>query len=203
MAGDRPMSMHTLPPAPWRLRFRRWREGTVRPVPGNAPHEPAGKLGDFFTSLKERLRLSLPRHCEPQLANYTGAPRWRFFRHVGIYRSDVVQIKTKTKPRSGTVPPPAGRPRARVKERVGRTTLSSSSAMSSGRLFLDRVGRHQSPSPLRRHAQITTHFPRGPSKPERSTLLGSGSFYFALTPPARDCRGKVIMSYFGKVEMSY
>jgi hypothetical protein len=79
------------------------------------------------------------------------AIRMRFLRHDGIYRSDVVQ--NKTKPRGGTVPPPAGRPRAQVKERVGRTTLLSSSAMSSGRLFLDRVGRHQSPSPLHRHGQ--------------------------------------------------
>src|ERR1044072_2754252 len=77
----------------------------------------------------------------------------RFRRHGGIYRSDVVQVKTKTKPWVGTVPPPAGRPRAQVKERAGRITLFSSSAMSSGRLFLDRVGRHQSPSPLHRHAQ--------------------------------------------------
>jgi hypothetical protein len=81
------------------------------------------------------------------------AIRMRFLRHDGIYRSDVVQNKNKTKPWGGTVPPPAGRPRAQVKERVGRTTLLSSSAMSSGRLFLDRVGRHQSPSPLHRHGQ--------------------------------------------------
>jgi hypothetical protein len=83
------------------------------------------------------------------------AIRMRFLRHDGIYRSDVVQskTKTKTKPWGGTVPPPAGRPRAQVQERVGRTTLFSSSAMSSGRLFLDRVGRHQSPSSLHRHGQ--------------------------------------------------
>jgi len=80
------------------------------------------------------------------------AIRMRFLRHDGIYRSDVVQ-NNKTKPWGGTVPPPAGRPRAQVKERVGRTTLLSSSAMSSGRLFLDRVGRHQSPSLLHRHGQ--------------------------------------------------
>jgi hypothetical protein len=79
--------------------------------------------------------------------------RMRFLRHDGIYRSDVVQNKTKTKPWGGTVPPPAGRPRAQVKERAGRIALFSSSAMSSGRLFLDRVGRHQSPSPLHRHGQ--------------------------------------------------
>ena len=80
------------------------------------------------------------------------AIRMRFLRHDGIYRSDGVQT-TKTKPWGETVPPPAGRPRAQVKERVGRTTLFSSSAMSSGRLFLDRGGRHQSTSPLRRHPQ--------------------------------------------------
>ena len=81
------------------------------------------------------------------------AIRTRFLRHDGIYRSDAVQNQIQTKPWGGTVPPPVGRPRAQVKERVGRTTSFSSSAMSSGRLFLDRVGRHQSPSPLHRHGQ--------------------------------------------------
>src|SRR5690348_1869493 len=44
----------------------------------------------------------------------------------------------------------APRPR---KGRDGRSAPCSSSAMSSGRLFLDRVGRHQSPSPLHRRGQ--------------------------------------------------
>jgi hypothetical protein len=63
-----------------------------------------------------------------------------------------------TKPKNqtlGTGPnrlPPVG-PAPQIKERVGRTTPFSSSAMSSGRLFLDRVGRHQSPSPLHRQCQ--------------------------------------------------
>jgi len=74
----------------------------------------------------------------------------RFRRHDGIYRSDVVRTPN---PGYGIQPSPAGRSRAQVKERVGRTTLLSSSAMSSGRLFLDRVGRHQSPSPLHRRDQ--------------------------------------------------
>jgi hypothetical protein len=100
----------------------------------------------------------VPREFAPIPHAFAGLPipmaiRMRFLRHDGIYRSDVVQSKTKTKPWGGTVPPPAGRPRAQVKERVGRTTPFSSSAMSSGRLFLDRVGRHQSPSPLHRHGQ--------------------------------------------------
>ena len=61
--------------------------------------------------------------------------------------------KTKNQTLGRNRLPPAGRPRTQIKERVGRTALFSSSAMSSGRLFLDRVGRHQSPSPLHRHGQ--------------------------------------------------
>jgi hypothetical protein len=79
------------------------------------------------------------------------------------------------------VPPPVGRPRAQVKERVGRTTPFSSSAMSSGRLFLDRVGRHQSPSLLHRQPQNNMHSAEPPAKGDISTLPERGHFYFALT----------------------
>ena len=88
----------------------------------------------------------------PSIPGYPGghiptAIGMRFLRHDGIYRSDVVHNQ-KPKPGDGTGPPPAGQPRTQVKERAGRITLFSSSAMSSGRLFLDRVARQQSPSPL-------------------------------------------------------
>jgi len=159
-------------------RIRRWREDKVRPLQGNAPHEPAGKPGLFFTSLKEHLRRSLTRHFLPKVSNNTGAPRMRFFRHRGIYHSDGA---FRTIRAGAGLPPPVGRHRGPAKERDGRSAPCPSSAMSSGRLFLDRVGRHQSPSPLRRHAQISTHFPCAYSKPELSTLLGTGIFYFALT----------------------
>jgi hypothetical protein len=64
----------------------------------------------------------------------------RFRRHDGIYRSDVVQDKTQ-EPNPGNGAnrlPPVGSA-TQVEERGGRTTPFSSSAMSSGRLFLDRV----------------------------------------------------------------
>ena len=54
-------------------------------------------------------------------------------------------------------------------------------ATSSGRLFLDRVGRHQSPSPLRQHSQFNMQFPQAPAKGDISTLPARGHFYFALT----------------------
>ena len=73
----------------------------------------------------------------------------RFLRHDGIYRSDVSSLPVNP----ARLPPPVGRPRCRAIGRDGRITPCPSSAMSSGRLFLDRGGRHQSPSPLRRHPQ--------------------------------------------------
>jgi hypothetical protein len=94
-------------------------------------------------------------------------------------------LTSKPNPGSEAVPPPVGRPRAQVKERVGRITPSSSSAMSSDRLILDRVGRHQSPSPLHRHTQINMHFSESGVKGDVSTLPGWGHFYFALTAPKK------------------
>ena len=73
----------------------------------------------------------------------------RFLRHDGIYRSDVSFILVNP----AQMPPPVGRPRCRAIARDGRSTPCPSSAMSSDRLILDRVGRHQRPSPLHRHLQ--------------------------------------------------
>src|SRR5438874_13340427 len=53
--------------------------------------------------------------------------------------------------------------------------------MSSGRLFLDRVGRHQSPSPLHRHEQNNMHSREPRAKGDISTLPAARHFYFALT----------------------
>ena len=160
-------------------RFRGWRGGKVRPLQGNAPQ---GRLrrGPDSMPLKERLRRSHPHHPVTVRSTNTGAPSLRFPRHGGIYQSDVAHLQPNPGAEAGRLPPVG--PEAQVEERAGRSTLSLIVPMSSGRLFLDRVGRHQSPSPRHRHAQTTTHFPGGLSKPERSTLLGSGTFYFALTP---------------------
>jgi hypothetical protein len=83
-------------------------------------------------------------------------PSVRFFRHGGIYRSDVV---IQTMVTWDGVPPPVGRPPIPVKGRDGRNCApcsSASSAMSSGRLFLDRGARQQCPSPLHRQAHPKT-----------------------------------------------
>ena len=82
-------------------------------------------------------------------------PSMRFLRHGGIYRSDMGQ--NHFNPRWLRRLPLVGAP-APVKERDGRSAScsSASSAMSSGRLFLDRVARQQSPSPLHRQLHPKT-----------------------------------------------
>jgi hypothetical protein len=148
-----------------------WREVESSPLTGKC----------FARSLLlawEHLRRSLPRHSIPA-AIKTEAPQSAFFRHGGIYRSDVV----KTKTRGGSRLPPAGRSRTQVKERAGRITPFSSSAMSSGRLFLDRVARQHCPSPLHRRPQNITHPAIARAEHDISTLPGTRHFYFALTQP--------------------
>ena len=154
------------------------------PYTGKLSARPAGKPGDFFIA-KESLRRSLPRHRIPHQsriilgAQYAFSKAWRNLSGpMGLNFKNQIQnqIPGRDQTASRWSAPSPGK-RTRREEHA----LSHRPQMSSGRLFLDRVGRHQSPSPLRRHAQTTMHFPRATSKPELSTLLGSGTFYFALT----------------------
>jgi hypothetical protein len=154
---------------------KKWHPGKVRPIPGNSPHGRPVSRSIF--SLKENLRRSLGCHS----CWYTEAPQYAFFKASRNLSARCGH--TKTKPWGGNLLPPVGRPRAQVKERVGRTTLFSSFAMSSGRLFLDRVGRHQCPSPLHRHEQNNTQSTTPRAKGDISTLPARGHFYFALTDP--------------------
>ncbi len=63
-------------------------------------------------------------------------------------------------------------PRVPVKGRDGRRAPCSSSAMSSGRLFLDRVARQQSPSPLHRQPEHKT-LDRSPGRNYHRTVTAS------------------------------
>ena len=127
----------------------------------------------------------------PMLPPFTGLPR-RFqsdghrYAFSEAWRNLSVRCGPNQKPKPNAKPNPGSGPTASRwsapspgKERVGRTTLFSSSAMSSGRLFLDRVGRHQSPSPLHRHGQhILIARPEGTNyhRTVSSVLTGCLSF---------------------------
>jgi hypothetical protein len=80
-----------------------------------------------------------------------GALRMRFKRHVGIYRSDVSSLHVNPGRDSAFRSDPG-----QAIGRAGKNTPFPSSAMSSGRLFLDRVARQHCPSPLHRHHQNKT-----------------------------------------------
>jgi len=98
----------------------------------------------------------------------------RFLRHGGIYRSDVIVQGPPPLTAAGSASGEKSHNATRSepsnpghnaafhsacspgKERAGRTASCSSSAMSSGRLFLDRVARQHCPSPLHRHHENKT-----------------------------------------------
>jgi hypothetical protein len=156
---------------------KKWREGKVRPSQGNSPHDrpvSRGIIPSFRRICDDPFRAT-PFPLQPTILRHPVCV-FQAWRNLSVRCGS-----TKTKPWGGTVPPPVGRPRAQVKERVGRTTPFSSSAMSSGRLFLDRVGRHQSPSLLHRQPQNNMHFAEPRAKGDISTLPERGQFYFALT----------------------
>jgi len=161
--------------------LRKWREGKVRPIPGNPPHDRLVSRV-ISSSLKESLRRSLPRHCIPHLQRILGA-QYAFLRHAGIYLVRCgFKIKTKNQTLGwGRAAPRWSAPSPGKRTRREEHALSHRPQMSSGRLFLDRVGRHQSPSPLHRHEQNNMHSSSGLAKGDISTLLARGHFYFALT----------------------
>jgi len=129
--------------------LRKWREAKGRPVQGNSPndrilrgpgcHRHKRVCVDFF-----------PATPLPQPPGLPQIPGLRFPRHA-----ESIGPMWLLRARAG-VPPPVGRPRGPAKERDGRSAPCSSSAMSSGRLFLDRVARQQSPSPLHRQPDNKT-----------------------------------------------
>src|ERR1035438_1373818 len=91
-----------------------------------APPNRRDLTGPGFFSPKEFSPRSLPRHSVAAVSENRGHSQNAFFRHDGIYRSDVF-TKPKPKPKpckpEGGVPPPVGRPpspskRTRRKDRA-------------------------------------------------------------------------------------
>ena len=160
---------------------RKWQAGKVRPLQGSSPRDrPVSRVcvsprrvcddplrATFFHRFREAYRdsrdafvqawrnLSGPMWCESQSQNQT------------LGRSRAAS--------RWSAPSPGSRTRREDRAPTHRPQ------MSSGRLFLDRVARQQSPSPLHRHEQHNTHSAASPHKGDISTLLGRGHFYFALT----------------------
>jgi hypothetical protein len=153
---------------------RRWREVKGRPIPGNSPDDRI-LHGPDCNHPKRVCADPLPATSWHEFPGSLRIPGKRFLR-----QAESIGPMCLSNPRPGYRLPLVG-PRGSVKERDGRNALCSSSAMSSDRLFLDRVARQHCPSPLHRHAHTTTHPLPAPAKPDISTLQRIGHFYFALT----------------------
>ena len=144
---------------------RKWREGKVRPLQGNSPHDRPVSRG--LLSLKENLRRFHPATLLPAHLN-TEAPQYAFFkawRNLSGPMGFPKQNQTLGQDRAASrrsAPSPGKRTRREDHAPSHRPQ------MSSGRLFLDEVGRHQSLSPLHRHTQINM-LPRQPW--EKATFL--------------------------------
>ena len=168
-----------------RARPRRWREVKRRPLQGNpgcgsVPGSPNDRMlrGPDCHRPKRVYADSFPATPSPQFPRTQKIPGRRFLRHAESIGPMWLLNHLHLRPECRL---PLVGPRAPVKERDGRSAPYPSSAMSSDRLFLDRVARQHCPSPLHRHAQTTMPpFPAS-SKQDISTLQRIGHFYFALT----------------------
>jgi len=174
-------------------RPRRWREVERRPVPGSSPDDRVRHGPDCYRP-KRACADPFPATPWPRLPKIQRASGMRFRRHAESIGPIEFQTQNQNQRPGGGVPPPVGRPPGPSKERDGRSALCSSSAMSSDRLFLDRVARQHCPSPLHRHAHTTMHPRPERSEPDISTLQGIGHLYFALTgvPSISNCTGDVL-----------
>ena len=167
------------------MRLPKWREVKRRPVLGSSPDDRI-LHGPDCNRPKRAYADPFPATLLPQPAPIVDIGDVRF---SGITESIAPMGSQNQKqnhlnlgavcrlPLVGTQAP--------VRERDGRSASCSSSAMSSGRLFLDRVARQHCPSPLHRHGQRNTHPLPGPAKQDISTLQRIGHFYFALTSSVR------------------
>jgi hypothetical protein len=155
-----------------------WRKGKVRPIQGNAPHDRLVSRG----VISPRNICDDPFHATrfPQLQVLPGPSvgvfqAWRNLSGpMGFQNQNQLLGRDHTASR-WSAPGPGQRTRREDH------ALSHRPQMSSGRLFLDRVGRHQSPSPLHRRSQNNTQSPDAQAKHDISTLPGRRHFYFALT----------------------
>jgi hypothetical protein len=149
-----------------------WREGKVRPMPGNTPRNrpvSRGTLSLWSVCDDPFLTTRFPQLSIPG-ARYAFSKAWA----ESIW-SDGVQ---KPNPDSGTIPPPAGRPRAKVKERAGRITL-----------FL--IVRRRVPAGYSSIGLVAT----------RARLRFTGTSRLTRTPQATRPKGTFLLCYRGDISI--
>jgi hypothetical protein len=166
--------------------LRQWREGKVRPIPGNSP--PAQQVNRGVCSLRRVCDDPFSATPLPQVqrtilgAQYAFWKAWRNLSGPMGFQNQNQTLGWDQTASRWSAPSPGKR--TRREDHVP----SHRPQMSSDRLFLDRVARQHCPSPLHRHAQTITHPHPARRKQDISTLQRIGHFYFALTRTAESCR---------------
>ena len=160
---------------------REWREGKVRPIPGNSPHDRLVSRG-IIPSLRRICDDPFPttHSFSATATNHTRRPVCVFQAWRNLSGPMWFQNQNQT-PGRGRAASRWSAPSPGKRTRREDHAPSHRPQMSSGRLFLDRVARQQGPSPLHRHPQINTHSQGVQAKGDISTLPGRRHFYFALT----------------------
>jgi hypothetical protein len=164
---------------PSQTRPRRWRAGKVRPIPGNSPHDQPvsrGILPSFWRICDDTFSATvLPWLTRTILGvQYAFSKAWRNLSGPMWFQSQNQTLGRGRAASRWSAPSPGKRTRREDHAPSHRPQ------MSSGRLFLDRVARQQSPSLLHRHTQNNTHLSNGPDKGDISTLLGRVTFLLCV-----------------------
>ena len=169
---------------------KQWREGKVRPLQGNPPHDRPVSRWISFTfwricddpfpataSLQLQRTIPRPPACVFKAWRNLSGPMWLQSQNQTLGWDRAASRWSAPSPGSRT-----------CRE---DHALSHRPQMSSGRLFLDRVARQHCPSPLHRQPQNNMHSQRAWTKGDISTLPGGRHFYFALTPSYQRLRNIV------------
>ena len=123
--------------------------GKVRPIQGDTILGGRILRGPLIAAVREPCDNAWASTPSPR-KNNTVVPLCAFSEASGIYPSD---MGSETKPRLEVVASRRQLP-TQARERAGRIAFSLIVQMSSNRLFLERVARQQSPSPLHRLSVI-------------------------------------------------
>jgi hypothetical protein len=160
----------------------KWHKGKSSPYTGKLSARPAGKPGDFLIA-KESLRRFSTHHFLASASNHTEGPQYAFLKAWGNLSGPMGSQNQNQTLGWGQTASRWSAPGPGKRTRREDHALSHRPQMSSDRLFLDWVGRHQRPSPLHRHTQINMHSSDSQAEGDISTLPAWGHFYFALTHP--------------------
>jgi hypothetical protein len=165
-----------LPP---QMRPRRWREGKVRPIPGNSPHDRLvgrGILSSFWRICDDAFSATVLGWLQRTIlgAQYAFSKAWRNLSGPMGFQNQNQTLGWDQTASRWSAPGPG--------KRTCREDHAPSHRpqMSSDRLFLDRVARQHCPSPLHRHTQINMHSSDSPGKGDISTLHKRVTFLFCV-----------------------